>query len=114
MRRRICCWRDRTPGRCRNSTCSDGCPWPRRTLVRSGTFESEISSFDTRAEMKNDLQILTDLNREYIGAVQHADVGRFEEILAPDFICITADGERLDRTEFLRRTAVRTTIQGLE
>jgi ketosteroid isomerase-like protein len=64
--------------------------------------------------MDNDLQALTDLNREYVGAVQHSDVGRFEEILAPDFVCITADGEKLDRKEFLRRTEIRPTIQGME
>ena len=65
-------------------------------------------------ELNTDLDLLRQLNHEYVSSVQHSDVARFDEILAPDFVCITADGERLDRAEFLRRTAVRTTIQGLE
>jgi ketosteroid isomerase-like protein len=66
------------------------------------------------SDIDADLHQLQQLNHEYISSVQHSDVTRFDEILAPDFICITADGERLGRKEFLRRTAVRTTIQGLE
>ena len=51
-----------------------------------------------------DLDVLLDLNREYIHAVQHSDVGRFEEILAPDFMCSNPDGSLVDREEFLEQT----------
>ena len=60
-----------------------------------------------------DLAILQQLNNDYINSVQNSDVARFDEILAADFICITADGERLERAEFLRRTAAPVSIRGL-
>ena len=64
--------------------------------------------------MDQDLRVLSDLNREFIGAMQHSDIGRFEEILAADFVFLTADGEKLDRREFIRRVTIRPPIQGLE
>ena len=64
--------------------------------------------------MTNDSETLLRLNRDYIHSVQHSDVARFEQILAEDFICITAEGQRLDRAEFLIRTAAPVTIRNLE
>ena len=63
--------------------------------------------------MPSEIETLLQLNRDYVNAVQNSDIARFEEILAPDFICISADGERLDRAEFLRRTAAPVSIRGL-
>ena len=34
---------------------------------------------------QSDHDILVALNRDYINSVQHSDVQRFDEILAPDF-----------------------------
>ena len=39
-----------------------------------------------------DLDVLLDLNRDYIRSVQAADVKRFDEILADDFYCSNPDG----------------------
>ncbi len=61
-----------------------------------------------------DLDALLDLNRDYIEAVQHGDVRRFDEILADDFMCSNPDGSLIDRKAFLEQTAKPVTISGLE
>jgi ketosteroid isomerase-like protein len=62
----------------------------------------------------SDLDILLDLNRDYIRSVQHSDVRRFDEILADDFLCTNADGSLVDRATFLKQTARPATISNLE
>jgi ketosteroid isomerase-like protein len=64
--------------------------------------------------MPDDRAILEQLNRDYVASVQHADVRRFDEILAEDFYCSNPDGSLVDRAEFLRQTARGVTISGLE
>ncbi|MDQ3381707.1 MAG: nuclear transport factor 2 family protein [Actinomycetota bacterium] len=63
---------------------------------------------------KSDLDVLLDLNRDYIHSVQHSDVQRFEEILADDFLCSNPDGSLTDRAAFLEQTAKPVTIANLE
>jgi ketosteroid isomerase-like protein len=46
--------------------------------------------------------------------VQRSDVRRFDEILADDFLCSTADGSLLDRRAFLEQTAKPVTIRNLQ
>ncbi len=55
----------------------------------------------TAAVSESDLQILADLNRDYIDSVQRSDVSRFDEILADDFLCSNPDGSLIDRETFL-------------
>ncbi len=62
---------------------------------------------------QTDLDTLRDLNRDYINAVQHGDVRRFDEILADDFLCSNPDGTLVDRAAFLRQTALPVTIANL-
>ncbi len=62
---------------------------------------------------QTDLDTLRDLNRDYINAVQHGDVRRFDEILADDFLCSNPDGTLVDRAAFLRQTARPVTIANL-
>ena len=62
---------------------------------------------------RDDLAMLTALNRDYIRSVQHGDVSRFEEILAEDFLCSNPDGSLVDRAGFLAQTARPVTISGL-
>jgi ketosteroid isomerase-like protein len=64
--------------------------------------------------LTSDLEILERLNRDYIASVQASDVRRFEELLAPDFLCSNPDGSLVDRAGFLAQTARRVTIAGLE
>jgi ketosteroid isomerase-like protein len=64
--------------------------------------------------MRNDLAELTSLNRDYVNSVQNCDVKRFDEILAGDFYCSNPDKSLVDRTGFLRQTAVPVTIRNLE
>jgi hypothetical protein len=40
----------------------------------------------------SDLEILRRLNTDDVNSVQHGDVRRFDEILAGDFLCTSADG----------------------
>jgi ketosteroid isomerase-like protein len=54
------------------------------------------------------------LNRDYVQSVQEGDVGRFDEILAEDFVCSNPDGSLVDRTGFLAQTARPVTIADLE
>ncbi len=61
-----------------------------------------------------DLDVLMDLNRDYIHSVQHSAVGRFDEILAEDFLCSNPDGSLVDRAAFLEQAARPVTISGLE
>jgi ketosteroid isomerase-like protein len=63
---------------------------------------------------RSELDILQDLNRDYIRSVQHSDVRRFDEILADDFLCSNPDGSLIDRAAFLKQTAVPVVISNLE
>ncbi len=63
---------------------------------------------------QSDLEILTDLNRDYISSVQGSDVRRFDEILADDFLCTNPDGSLVDRAAFLKQTALPVAISNLK
>ncbi len=63
---------------------------------------------------KSDLDMLRDLNCDYIRSVQASDVRRFDEILADDFFCSNPDGSLVDRQAFLRQTALPVGISDLE
>ncbi len=62
----------------------------------------------------SDLELLLELNRDYIRSVQNSDVRRFDEILAEDFLCSNPDGSLVDRQGFLAQTARPIGITGLE
>jgi ketosteroid isomerase-like protein len=62
----------------------------------------------------SDLDVLTDLNRAYIDAVQASDVARFRELLADDFLCSKPDGSLVDRDAFLEQTARPATVSRLQ
>lgn len=62
----------------------------------------------------NDLQVLTQLNEDYVQSVQRSDVRRFNEILSDDFLCSMPDGSLLDRKAFLEYTAKPVTITNLQ
>ena len=68
----------------------------------------------TTTATRSELDILQDLNRDYIRSVQHSDVRRFDEILADDFLCSNPDGSLIDRAAFLKQTAVPVAIANLE
>jgi len=65
-------------------------------------------------DMRNDLTELTDLNRDYINSVQNSDMERFDEILADDFCCSNPDKSLVDRSGFLKQTAIPLTIRNLD
>ena len=53
---------------------------------------------------RSDLDILADLNRDYIRSVQTSDLERFDQILSDYFYCSNPDGSLVDRAAFLRQT----------
>jgi ketosteroid isomerase-like protein len=61
-----------------------------------------------------DVEVLEQLNRDYITSVQKSDVRRFDEILAEDFLCSNPDGSLVDRAGFLAQTARPVTISNLQ
>ena len=63
---------------------------------------------------QSDLEILEQLNRDYIASVQNSDIARFDEILAGEFYCSNPDGTLVDRAMFLVQTAKPVTIRDLE
>ncbi len=67
----------------------------------------------TALRAQSDHDILVALNRDYINAVQHSDVRRFDEILADEFYCSNPDGSLVDRAAFLRQTAKPVTISNI-
>jgi ketosteroid isomerase-like protein len=61
----------------------------------------------------SDLESLRALNAEYIRCVQAGDVRRFDQILAPDFVCTNPDASIVDRAGFLKQTALPVAIRAL-
>ena len=66
-----------------------------------------------QASSASDIEVLTQLNADYITSVQKGDVKRFNEILSDDFLCSMADGTLVDRKRFLELTAQPVTIRNL-
>ncbi len=62
----------------------------------------------------SDHDVLVQLNTDYVNSVQHSDVRRFDEILAPEFYCSNPDGTLIDRAAFLQQTAKPVTISGIK
>ena len=50
---------------------------------------------------KSDLEILTQLNADFVASVQNGDVRRFEQILAEDFMASLPDFLLRDKKQFL-------------
>jgi ketosteroid isomerase-like protein len=61
----------------------------------------------------SDLDMLLQLNADYLRSVQTSDVRRFDQILADDFVCTNPDGSLVDRANFLIQTARPVAITGL-
>ena len=67
-----------------------------------------------QAGTTSDLDVLVDLNREYIRSVQTSDATWFRDTLADDFRCSLPDGTLIDRERFLERAARPLDITDLE
>jgi hypothetical protein len=68
----------------------------------------------TRKTAPTDFETLLALNEDYIRSVQTGDVGRFDEILAPEFFCSNPDGTLVDREKFLEQVSAPVTISRLK
>jgi hypothetical protein len=67
----------------------------------------------TNRAPRPDLELLAELNDDYIRSVQGSDVERFDEILSDEFYCSNPDGTLVDRAGFLRQTAVPVQVSNL-
>jgi ketosteroid isomerase-like protein len=67
-----------------------------------------------QTKVASDVDVLMNLNREYIEAVKRSDVGWFREVLTDDFRCSLPDGSIIDRERFLDRAARPLDISNLE
>ena len=83
------------------------------TVVLLAVSALEGGAMLNQASTATDLDVLAQLNADYITSVQKGDVKRFDEILADDFLCSMADGTLVDRTRFLELTAQPVTIRNL-
>jgi len=61
-----------------------------------------------------DTDALRQLNQDFVRSVQMSDTGRFDEILAEDFLNSNPDGSLVDRAGFLAQIARPATISNLE
>lgn len=61
-----------------------------------------------------DLDILHQLNRNYVRSVEMSDVRWFDENLGREFLNVNADGTLVDRAGFLAQVAHPLTISNLE
>ena len=61
----------------------------------------------------SDLDVLHDLNRNYIRSVQESDVAWFEANLSDDFLNSNPDGTLVDRVGFLAQIARKTPLTNL-
>jgi len=73
-----------------------------------------MTASTARTQPQSDHDILAALNTDYINSVQHSDVKRFDEILAPEFYCSNPDGSLIDRAAFLKQTAKPVAITNLK
>jgi ketosteroid isomerase-like protein len=64
--------------------------------------------------MANDLEVLQELNRNYVRSVRESDVRWFDDNLTPDFLNSNPDGSLVDRAGFLSQIAKPVTIVGLK
>ena len=55
---------------------------------------------------ESDVDVLRDLNTQYIDSVVHSDVATFRKILSDDFLCTNPDGSVVDKPQFLKQTAI--------
>jgi len=60
---------------------------------------------DAALKQADDLDILRQLNRDYVRSAETSDVPWYDAHLAEDFLASNPDGSLLDRTEFLGRMA---------
>jgi ketosteroid isomerase-like protein len=69
---------------------------------------------DTEATVMPDVNVLLDLNRDYIEAVKRSDVEWFRRVLVDDFRCSMTNGSMLDRERFLEHVSRPLDITALE
>jgi ketosteroid isomerase-like protein len=64
--------------------------------------------------MAGEVEMLTQLNKGYVDAVQNSDVAWFDEHLADDFLNSNPDGTLVDRAGFLAQIVRPQAVKGLE
>ena len=62
----------------------------------------------------NDLDLLHDLNHNYIRSVEESDVGWFDANLSDDFLNSNPDGTLIDRAGFLAQIAKKSAVTNIK
>ena len=65
------------------------------------------------SDMEKHRATLRELNRNYVRAVDEADVAWFDANLAPDFLNTNPDGSLIDRTAFLAQIGRGSTVRNI-
>ena len=65
------------------------------------------------AHTASDLEILHELNHNYIRSVEHSDVGWFDANLADDFLNSNPDGTLVDRAGFLAQIGKKSPVTNI-
>jgi hypothetical protein len=76
-------------------------------------FRTHLERVSGSGRMPNDVETLTALNHDYVMSVRDADTKRFDEILAPDFLCTNPDASLLNRAQFIDLIGKGARITGL-
>ena len=72
-----------------------------------------MTSATAAAASASDLDILHELNHNYIRSVEHSDVGWFDANLADDFLNSNPDGTLVDRAGFLAQIARKSPVTNI-
>jgi ketosteroid isomerase-like protein len=59
----------------------------------------------------DDIEILKQLNHDYVQSFLNSDAQRYDELIAENFICIEPDGQIFDRAAFLEAAAHPVTVE---
>jgi ketosteroid isomerase-like protein len=68
----------------------------------------------TESSAAADLDLLQELNRNYLRSVEHSDVDWFDANLADDFLNSNPDGTLIDRAGFLAQIGKGSTVTNIE
>jgi hypothetical protein len=72
-----------------------------------------ISESTQPSDRQSDLELLLELNRNYVRSVDQADTQWFDEHLADDFMNTNPDGTLIDRSRFLTQIARGSTVKNI-
>src|SRR5437016_5784712 len=80
------------------------------TLEQTGRPDMAVAAASVDAATRFDLDVLHELNRNYVRSVEESDVRWFDEHLSADFLNSNPDGTLVDRAGFLAQIARKSAV----